>query len=279
MDTLTILEKQYIIYDEWGFSEIDPSPKSILNFYGDPGTGKTMTAQAIANKLGVKIMALNYSEIESKYVGDAPKNLQKAFDIAQKENALLFFDEADSFLGKRMTNVSSGSDQAINSLRSQMLILLENFNGIVIFATNLVKNYDKAFESRIFKHIKFELPNAELRKQLIHRMIPKKVPFEEALTEAQFEALIELSEHFSGRELKNSILLALSSAISAGRTKVCLNDFKESFESTANTKKELNKNKDLSNIVNKKLESGDYKTYKVDKRQENDEKTENNLAE
>lgn len=178
-NTLTILEKQHIIYDEWGFSEIDPSPKSILNFHGAPGTGKTMMAQAIADRLGTKIMAVNYSEIESKYVGDAPKNLQKAFETAQTENPLLFFDEADSFLGKRIQNVSGSSDQAINSLRSQMLIFLENFSGVVIFATNLVDNYDKAFESRIFKHIKFELPNEILRSELILKMIPNKVPFED----------------------------------------------------------------------------------------------------
>ena len=68
---------------------------------------------------------------------------------------MLFFDEADSFLGKRIQNVSSSSDQAINSLRSQMLILLEDFEGVVVFATNLADNYDKAFESRICKHISF----------------------------------------------------------------------------------------------------------------------------
>lgn len=73
----------------------------------------------------------------------------------------MFFDEADSFLGKRIQNVNQSADQALNSLRSQMLILLEEHSGVVIFATNLVSNFDKAFQSRILKHIKFDLPNEE----------------------------------------------------------------------------------------------------------------------
>ena len=151
----TLIKNIQKIHYDWGFSEIDPVPRCIVNFYGPPGTGKTMSAHIIASELNTKILPLNYSDIESKFVGDAPKNLVQAFEIAKRENCLLFFDEADSFLGKRITNVSSSSDQAVNSLRSQMLILLESFNGVVIFATNLHENYDSAFESRILRHIKF----------------------------------------------------------------------------------------------------------------------------
>ena len=153
---------------------MDSKPKSILNFYGPPGTGKTMCAHAISNMLNKPLLALNYSEIESKYVGDAAKNLKKAFDTARDKEAVMFFDEADSFLGKRIENVTQGSDQALNSLRSQMLILLEEHEGIVIFATNLVTNFDKAFESRILDHIKLELPNREARADIINKMLPSR---------------------------------------------------------------------------------------------------------
>ena len=172
----TMIKNMDKIYKEWGFEEIDPVQKSVLNFFGPPGTGKTMAAHAIAAELGRKILAVNYAEIESKFVGDAPKNLISAFEIAKKESCVLFFDEADSFLGKRITSVSSSSDQAVNSLRSQMLILLETFDITVIFATNLNENYDKAFDSRILCSIKFELPDRELRKQSIAKMIPSKAP-------------------------------------------------------------------------------------------------------
>lgn len=208
-DDLNSIKYQSLIYDQWGFSEVDPKPKSILNFFGPPGTGKTMCAHAIAKSLDKKLLALNYSEIESKYVGDAAKNLKKAFDTATEIGAVLFFDEADSFLGKRIENVSSGSDQALNSLRSQMLILLEEFEGVVLFATNLVTNFDKAFESRIIDHIKLELPNKEARADIIDKMLPSKLPMEHRLSEEELLEASEIIEGFSGREIKSAILSML----------------------------------------------------------------------
>lgn len=203
-----------------------------MNFYGPPGTGKTMCAHAIANALGKKLLALNYSEIESKYVGDAPKNLQRAFEIATKEDCVLFFDEADSFLGKRIQNVSQGADQALNSLRSQMLILLEEHAGVVIFATNLVSNFDSAFESRILKHIKFELPNEEARIAIIKKMIPAKLPMPVPLTDEQFHELSKIIDGFSGREIKNAILDTLLAKATKDKENsiFIFDDFKTSFE-------------------------------------------------
>ncbi len=238
--TLSILKYRHILYDEWGFNEIEPAPKAIMNFYGPSGTGKTMTAHALANHIGLKILALNYADIESKFVGDAPKNLVRAFETAERENALLFFDEADSFLGKRITSVSTSSDQAVNSLRSQMLILLENFSGVVIFATNLLSNYDRAFESRIFKHLKFDLPDKGNRIKLIKKMIPTRVPME-ALSEEQLSELAEISEGFSGRDLKNAVLNALSTVIHEERALVAFKDLLDSFIQYAENKKNLEK--------------------------------------
>lgn len=212
-DALKIIECKELIYDQWGFDEVDPIPRSILNFYGEPGTGKTMCAHAIANHLDKKILALNYAEIESKYVGEAPKNLQKAFDTAKQDDAVLFFDEADSFLGKRVENVSQGADQALNSLRSQMLILLEEFPGVVLFATNLVTNFDRAFESRILKHIRFELPNQEARAAIIKKMLPSRLPVNQPFTDEEIFEAAALIDGLSGREIKNAILdLLLSKA-------------------------------------------------------------------
>lgn len=205
-EMLNIIKYQNLIYKTWGFEEVDTIPKSVVNFYGPPGTGKTMTAHAIAKGLGKKLLALNYSEIESKYVGEAPKNLQKAFDVAQKEECVLFFDEADSFLGKRISNVSTGSEQALNSLRSQMLILMEQYEGIIIFATNLVSNFDHAFDSRILKHLKFELPNEDARIEIIRKMTPSKLPMSMPLTDDEYRTLSKIVDGFSGREIKNCLL-------------------------------------------------------------------------
>lgn len=240
--TLTILEKRHIIYNQWNFKSVDIAPKAILNFFGEPGTGKTMAAHAIANQLGCNLIAVNYADIESKYVGDAPKNLLKVFEEASKEQAMLFFDEADSFLGKRISNVTSSSDQSINSLRSQMLILLEDFEGVVIFATNLLKNYDRAFESRIFKHLKFELPDLENRAKIIAKSIPLQVPLfdmSNPLPDKELFELAELAEGFSGRYIKNTILASLTHALVDERESVSFADFIASFENTKQTLKEL----------------------------------------
>lgn len=251
--TLIILKQKELIYNNWGFGEIDPTPKAIMNFYGPSGAGKTMTAHAISKEIGCKLLALNYAEIESKFVGDAPKNLIRCFETADKENALLFFDEADSFLGKRITNVSSSSDQAVNSLRSQMLILLENFNGYVIFATNLLTNYDKAFESRIFKHIKFELPDQENRKRMIEKMIPKKTPLKDegGFAVEYLDKLSDISGGFSGREIKNAVLEGLCNAVIEGREYVKYEDFINAFTNIKETKNKLEEERNFSfNSIN-----------------------------
>lgn len=287
--TIVLLNQRNIIYNDWGFSSIDPVPKAILNFYGPSGTGKTMTAHAISKEIGCKLLALNYAEIESKFVGDAPKNLIRAFETASKENLLLFFDEADSFLGRRITNVSSSSDQAVNSLRSQMLILLENFDGFVIFASNLIVNYDRAFESRIFKHLKFELPNDENREKIILKSIPKKVPFYEDkfLDALQIDNLVKISGGFSGREIKNAILESLCNAIVNKRKYVLYSDFETSFQEMNNKKNKLNeeykttnisseRKKELENKIQNEIESKKIKTTNLldnilDKKEETNE--------
>ncbi len=206
---LSAIKHTKLIYETWGFKEIDGTPRLVLSLYGEPGTGKTMIAHAIANYFNKPLLALNYSEIESKYVGDAAKNLKHAFDTANEMGAVLFFDEADSFLGKRIQNISQGAEQAINSLRSQMLILLEEHEGVVLFATNLVANFDKAFESRFLDSIEIPLPNKEARAAIIKSMIPKELPLATKLTDEDFLNASALIDGLAGREIKNAVLKML----------------------------------------------------------------------
>lgn len=206
---LSVIKHTKLIYETWGFKEIDGTPRLVLSLYGEPGTGKTMIAHAIANYFNKPLLALNYSEIESKYVGDAAKNLKHAFDTANEMGAVSFFDEADSFLGKRIQNISQGAEQAINSLRSQMLILLEEHEGVVLFATNLVANFDKAFESRFLDSIEIPLPNKEARAAIIKSMIPKELPLATKLTDEDFLNASALIDGLAGREIKNAVLKML----------------------------------------------------------------------
>lgn len=245
MEALNLLKYQSLIYKEWGFAKMDPVAKSVLNFYGPPGTGKTMCAHTVARHLGKRLLALNYAEIESKYVGDAAKNLTNAFNTAREQDCVLFFDEADSFLGKRIENVTQGSDQALNSLRSQMLILLEEFEGVVIFATNLVKNFDHAFESRILKHIKFDLPNEDARMAIIKDMIPERLPLTAPLAEEQFRELSKIMEGLSGREIKGAVLeCMLSKVTEQGEAALfSFSDFEAAFKHKQESLKKLDEEK------------------------------------
>jgi len=81
---------------------------------GEPGTGKTMAAHAMAHAFSKKLLIVDYSQIESKYVGDTPKNLKKIFDFAKHIDCVIFFDEADAILSKRVTNMSSATDTSVN---------------------------------------------------------------------------------------------------------------------------------------------------------------------
>ena len=133
------------IYSDWGFGSVDPTGRNmVINLYGPPGTGKTLAAEALAGTLGLPYLHLGIAELESKFVGETAKNISAAFNAAATEGALLFFDEADTLLGARLSSVTQGIDNEINAMRSTLLIELERFEGIVVFATNFAKNYDSA---------------------------------------------------------------------------------------------------------------------------------------
>lgn len=207
-DMLALIKHQKLIYEDWHFGDVDPVARAVVCFYGPPGTGKTMAAHVLASELGKPILCPQYSQIESKYWGESPKRLRALFAAAAEKDAVLFLDEADSFLGKRIENVQQSTDQAVNSFRGELLTLLENHSGIVILATNLVTNLDKAFESRILKFLEIELPTQEARLAMISSKLPKEAPLVD-VAEVQLKELAEMSEGFSGREIRNAILHGL----------------------------------------------------------------------
>ena len=201
------------IYTDWGFGLVDPMGRNmILNLYGPPGTGKTLAAEALAGTLKRQYIHIGISELESKYVGDTAKNITSAFKSATAENALLFFDEADTLLGARLSSVTQGIDNEINAMRSTLLIELERFNGVVVFATNFAKNYDSAFVSRIRYHIEFKLPDLECRKQLWNRLLVTGVPLEEERA-LIIERCAAASDGLSGREIRTVLRTAFPRAI------------------------------------------------------------------
>ncbi len=221
-EALNIFKYQSKVFDKWGLREIEPHPSSSLSFYGPSGTGKTMAAEAIASKLGKKILRVSYADIESKFHGEGPKMVKAIFYAAERDNAVLFIDEADSLLSKRLTNVSSGSDQAINSMRSQLLISLERFEGIVIFATNLVVNYDQAFLTRLIS-VEFMKPDEEARRKIWEVHIKPtgnsklNIPLSSDVNIDELSAKYE----FCGREIKKAVISACIKA--AVNQQACVN--------------------------------------------------------
>lgn len=225
-----IIEVESKVFDEWGLRSIIPTASSALSFYGLPGTGKSIAAEAIAKRLGKKILSATYADIESKFHGEGPKMVKAIFMAAERDNAVLFLDESDSLLSKRLTNVSDGSAQAINSMRSQLLISLERFKGIVIFATNLVVNYDKAFLSRLI-NIEFTMPTADERERIWVQHLSTDRVHVPLSGDVNIRFLADNYE-FCGREIKSAVKSACISAALEKRDKVTQSDFIKACEIT-----------------------------------------------
>lgn len=237
---LTKIKNYDLLYNKFGLKEIDASGgRTLINFYGPPGTGKSFAAEAIAYELGKKIVRANYAEIESKFVGETPKNIKAIFSVAKKEDAVLIFDEADSILGKRLSNITQSTDHAVNVSKSVMLIEMDNFSGITVFTTNFGQNYDSAFVRRIIGHIEFALPDFERRRQIINNLIPEKLPTD--LTEKQKDILANETESLSGGDLLNVVIYASSSAVERDgeKCRVTLKDFREAAEIIKKAKREI----------------------------------------
>ncbi len=199
---------------EWGMSEQFAGNRAvILNFYGKPGTGKSMAAEAIAQALGKNVYHINYSQLESKYVGETPKNIRRAFECAAKDSAVLIFDEADSFLGKRLSSVTQSADYGVNITRSVLLMELEKFTGVVVFTTNLISNYDEAFKRRILLSVYFEMPDEQARKKIWALHLGGKIPLETSVTA---DTLAARYTSISGADIKDMVFYAALRAVEQG---------------------------------------------------------------
>jgi len=205
------VEHHRTLYEAWGLASIDPSGRRVaINLYGPPGTGKTMCAEGIAERLSRPIVTVSYAELESKYVGETPKNIVAAFEAAKRHGAVLFFDEADSILGRRLTSVTQSADHGVNVSRSVMLLQLDHFESVVIFATNLAKNYDGAFVRRILGHVEIPLPDAAGRERLATRLLPPSLPRAHDVTTAW---LASISDGLSGGEMLHLVVGAATRAV------------------------------------------------------------------
>jgi len=156
------------------------SPGYRVLFHGASGTGKTLTASLLGKEFDMPVYRIDLSQIVSKYIGETEKNLSRIFSRAENKNWILFFDEADALFGKRTTTKDS-HDRYANQGISYLLQRTENFNGLIILASNFKENIDDAFARRLNQIIKFPKPNSEERLKLWKNTIPKKIKLKTSL--------------------------------------------------------------------------------------------------
>ncbi len=206
------VKNRHRVFEQWGFGrKISRGGGLSIIFTGSPGTGKTMAAEVMAGELQLDLYKIDLSGVVSKYIGETEKNLSKIFHEAETSNVILFFDEADALFGKR-SEVNDAHDRYANIETSYLLQKMEEYEGIVILATNFRKNMDDAFMRRIRYVVEFPFPDEDSRERIWESHFPALAPRSGAV-DFKF-----LARHFpiTGGYIKNIVLDAAFRAAGAG---------------------------------------------------------------
>jgi len=164
------------VLETWGFGDKLAMGKGLaVLFTGPPGTGKTMAADVLAHTLGLDLYKIDLSGVVSKYIGETEKNLARIFADAATSNAILFFDEADALFGRRSA-VRDAHDRYANVEISYLLQRIEEYDGVVVLATNLRKNMDDAFVRRLHATVEFPVPGPADRQRIWRQIWPPATP-------------------------------------------------------------------------------------------------------
>lgn len=194
-------------------------------FYGSRGTGKTMAAEILANELELNLYRINLSAVVSKYIGETEKNLKNIFDTAERNGAILFFDEADALFGRR-TDVKDAHDRYADIEVAYLLDRIEEFDGIAILTANLKTNIDKTFLRRLNIIIEFPMPDAGLRQRIWENCIPPKANLAKEIDLKNISEKYELS----GGAIMNVIQYASLQSISKKNRTISKSDLLEGIK-------------------------------------------------
>lgn len=226
-ETVELPIKKPELFEEIG---IDP-PKGIL-LYGPPGTGKTLLAKAVANQTNATFIKLVASEFVNKFLGEGSRYVREVFELAkEKSPAIIFIDEIDA-IGAKRSHGTQGADREVQRTLMQLLSELDGFesrgNVGIIAATNRPDILDNALirPGRFDRAIEVPLPNKEGRKKILE-IHTKKMKIDD---EIDFESISELTEGFSGADLKAICTEAGMFAIRAERKKVISKDFMDAID-------------------------------------------------
>ncbi|MDO9152768.1 MAG: ATP-binding protein [Paludibacter sp.] len=179
-------------------------PKGITALlHGFPGTGKTETVFQIARETNREIVKVDISQSKSMWFGESEKIIKRIFTNYKSYakdcelKPILLFNEADAIIGKRKEVGNSNIDQTENTIQNILLEELENFDGIFLATTNLVRNLDTAFERRFLFKIEFQKPETSVKAKIWNSKLP-------ILTENECKVLASRFD-FSGGQIDNII--------------------------------------------------------------------------
>lgn len=211
-EACTHIRYRHTVYNEWGFGKKAAYGRGLsLLFSGPPGTGKTMAAQVLTNQLHMQLYKVQLSQIVSKYIGETEKNLRKVFTEAKNANCVLFFDETDALFGKR-SEVKDSHDRHANIETAYLLQQMEEYDGVVLMATNLLQNIDEAFMRRISFVISFPFPDPATRTLLWKKLLETNAPISDNV---DFGFLAE-NFKIAGGNIKNCVIHAAFLAAAEG---------------------------------------------------------------
>ena len=223
-DALVEIRHKHLIYNRWGLRKVVRKNKGLsLLFAGPPGTGKTMTAEAMAKELRRQLLIVNYAHLENMWVGETEKNIEAVFKQAEMRDAVLFFDEADAVFHRRGFSSAPWTNRDVNVLLQHM----ENYEGMMILATNMARVMDKALDRRIDIAVEFEMPDAELRERIYRRTVPPRAPVSKDVDFGELARKYELS----GGSILNVVRQAMRNALKHGkRHRITMDDFRRAAE-------------------------------------------------
>jgi hypothetical protein len=198
------------VYETWGYAaKMNRGFGVTALFAGESGTGKTMSAEVIANALSLSLYRIDLSAVVSKYIGETEKNLRRVFDAADDGGAILFFDEADALFGKR-SEVRDSHDRYANIETNYLLQRMEGFRGLAILATNMKSSLDVAFTRRLRFIVNFPHPGSAERTRMWERAFPAQA-LAEPLDAARLAKL-----NLTGAAIASAALNAAFLAVRAG---------------------------------------------------------------
>ncbi len=204
------VQNSHFVLDDWGFRQKLARGAGVAAlFSGPPGTGKTMVAGLIAQRLQLELYQVDLSRIVSKWVGETEKQLAKLFDAAEAGHALLLFDEADSLFAKRSSDVKSATDRYANLEVNYLLQRVESFGGFVVLTTNLDASIDPALRRRLASHIVFQQPEGRQQESLWRGMLATGAPLQPGIN---FTQLAEDFRDMTGANIRNAVLRAAFAA-------------------------------------------------------------------